>query len=193
MLCRTVFLCRIKCVKKEILEINECEGGIIMVKTVWALILALILMVSGLAACGRDVVTEENGTAGRTETSGGELRLGLVVIDEEEPLAAAVAVDENGMIVDCVIDQVTEQEGRLVSKNQLGEAYGMKQASPIGKEWNEQAAGFAAYVKGMTAEQVKGIALDENGKAMEPGLLSSATIDLREFVRGVEEAARQAQ
>ena len=30
-----------------------------MVKTVWALILALILMVSGLAACGRDVVTEE--------------------------------------------------------------------------------------------------------------------------------------
>ena len=164
-----------------------------MVKTVWALILALILMVSGLAACGRDVVTEENGTAGRTETSGGKLRLGLVVIDEEEPLAAAVALDENGMIVDCVIDQVTEQEGRLVSKNQLGEAYGMKQASPIGKEWNEQAAGFAAYVKGMTAEQVKGIALDENGKATEPGLLSSATIDLREFVRGVEEAARQAQ
>lgn len=171
-----------------------------MVKAVWALILALVLMISGLTACGREVVTEDNGangvqneTAGRTENSGGELRLGLVMIGEDEPLSAAVAVDETGMILDCVIDQVTEQDGRMVSKNQLGEAYGMKKASPIGKEWDEQVRAFADYVKGMTVEQVGSIELDENGKALDPGLISSATIDLRELVQGVEAAARQVQ
>ena len=171
-----------------------------MVKAVWALILALVLMISGLTACGREVVTEDNGingmqneTAGSTENSGGELRLGLVMIGEEEPLAAAVAVDENGMILDCIIDQVTEQDGEFKSRNQLGEAYGMKKASPIGKEWDEQVRAFADYVKGMTAEQVGSIELDGNGKALDPGLISSATIDLRELVWGVETAARQVQ
>ncbi|MBR2002215.1 MAG: hypothetical protein IJ994_07905 [Firmicutes bacterium] len=152
-----------------------------MVKTVWALILALILTVSGLTACGREVVTEETGTG----------RIGLAMIGDEETLAVTVAVDEGGRIWDCVIDQMTEADGVPVSKNQLGEAYGMKKASSIGKEWDEQARGFADYVKGMTLDQVLGIDLDDNGKAVDPGLLSSATIDLREFVQGVEEAVRQ--
>ncbi len=150
-----------------------------MRKTVWALILTLVLMVSGLAACGRDVVHSER------------IRVGLALVGEEEPLAAAVTVDEAGVIRDCVIDQLTEYEDRLVSKNQLGETYGMKQASPIGKEWNEQAAAFSTYVTGMRLEEVQSIELDDEGKATDPVLISSATIDLRKFVQGVEEAVRQ--
>ena len=53
------------------------------------------------------------------------------------------------------------------TKNQLGDGYGMKQASSIGKEWNEQAAGFCAYVTGKTAAQVAGLAVDESGKAAD--------------------------
>ena len=117
--------------------------------------------------------------------------MGLALVGEEEPLAAAVTVDEAGVIRDCVIDQLTEYEDRLVSKNQLGETYGMKQASPIGKEWNEQAAAFSAYVTGMRLEEVQSIELDEEGKATDPVLISSATIDLRKFVQGVEEAVHQ--
>jgi len=181
-----------------------------MVKTVWALILALILTVSGLTACGREVVTEETGTG----------RIGLAMIGDgagskdasadaegeakADVLAVAVTVDDNGVIQECVIDQVPVEvrfntEGKLMlgtetrfeSKNQLGEAYGMKKASSIGKEWDEQARGFADYVKGMTLDQVLEIDLDDYGKAVDPVLLSSATIDLREFVQGVEEAVRQ--
>ena len=155
-----------------------------MVKTVWALIFALVLMISGLTACGREVVTEE---------SNGRGRVGLAMVGEEEPLAVAVTVDEAGVIRGCVIDQMTEQDGRLVSKNRLGEAYGMKQASPIGKEWNEQAAAFGAYVTGMRLEEIRNIQLDDAGKAVDPVLISSATIDLREFVQGVEEAVQRVQ
>ena len=136
-----------------------------MVKMVWALILALVLMISGLTACGREVVTEDGGNPqGTTETgemNSGNVRMGLVMTGEEDPLAVAVTVDETGVIQDCVIDQMTEIEDHLLSKNQLGEAYGMKEASPIGKEWNEQAAAFADYVTGMTLEQVQGIPLDK--------------------------------
>ena len=38
----------------------------------------------------------------------------------------------------------------------------MKKASGIGKEWNEQAAAFAKYVEGKTANEIAAIAVDES-------------------------------
>ncbi len=73
-------------------------------------------------------------------------------------------------IIDASITDVTfSKEGKITSninaaiqtKNELGDAYGMKQASSIGKEWNEQAAAFAQYVVGKTLDDVKGIAVNE--------------------------------
>jgi hypothetical protein len=39
----------------------------------------------------------------------------------------------------------------------LGDGYGMRSASKIGKEWNEQANAFAAYVIGKTVDEVKAL------------------------------------
>ena len=159
------------------------------VKKTWALIIALVMCISALGGCSGEVVTEQ--------PTGGELRMGLAVMtgetEENDVLVVAVAVDEAGVIRDCVIDEITEQEDRLESKMQLGERYGMKQASSIGKEWNEEAAAFAEYVKGKTMDQVAGIGVNEEGKPVDSDLRASVTISVSRFLKGVEQAVNNAE
>lgn len=116
----------------------------------------------------------------------------------------AVTVDDNGVITSCVIDSlqadvgfndqgVLTQEGKTFqTKNELGEAYGMKQFSPIGKEWNEQVAAVAEYAVGRTADELRSGAVDPAGKATDADLAASATIYLGGFIAGIAEAADNA-
>ena len=118
----------------------------------------------------------------------------------------AVTVDENGVIDRCVIDAVQakigfDTEGQLtgdctapiLSKNELGTDYGMGKFSPIGKEWNEQAAALAAYVEGMTIDEVKGIVITADGKPEDADLAASATMYLGGFLGGIESAVANAR
>jgi len=102
---------------------------------------------------------------------------------------AVVTVDEEGKVVACAIDTIQvsgnfNKEGKLTtaldaqfkSKNQLGEEYGMKKASSIGKEWYEQAAAFAAYCVGKTADEISGIAAGEDGKPADADLAAGCTM-----------------
>ena len=105
------------------------------------------------------------------------------------------AVTMNGdAITSCVIDAVQAQvsfdgQGQLLtdlsapvpSKNDRGADYGMGAVSSIGKEWNEQAAAFAAYVTGKTLDEVAGIAVDEATKPAEADLASRVTISIGGF------------
>ncbi len=118
----------------------------------------------------------------------------------------AVTVDEKGVIVQCVIDGVqakvnfdntgvitSDLQNPVRSKNQLGDAYGMGKYSSIGKEWNEQAQALADYVEGKTLEEVKGIAITEDGKAADTDLSSSVTIAIAGFIPAIEAAVMGAQ
>ena len=105
------------------------------------------------------------------------------------------AVTMNGdIITSCVIDAVqaqvsfdgqgqilTDLSAPVLSKNDRGADYGMGAISSIGREWNEQAAAFAAYVTGKTLDQVAGIAVDEATKPAEADLASSVTISIGGF------------
>lgn len=118
----------------------------------------------------------------------------------------AVTVDKDGKIVKCVIDAAQtkvnfSKEGKLLTdlksefktKDELGEGYGMKKASKIGKEWSEQAAAFANYVVGKTVDEVKGIAVDDKGAATDKELLSSVTVHITDFTAAIEKAVASAQ
>ena len=85
---------------------------------------------------------------------------------------------------------VTTEAGAVSSKNQLGENYGLKAYSPIGKEWNEQAAAFCAYVTGKTAAEAAGIALTETTAPAETDLASSVTIAVGDFMALIEKLAK---
>lgn len=118
----------------------------------------------------------------------------------------AVTVDQDGKIISCVIDAVQakiqfDDVGRLLTapetmfetKNELSDAYGLKEASGIGKEWYEQATAFAKYIQGMTVEDVNNIKVDEQNYTTQPDLKASVTISIGSFVKGVEKAVMNAK
>ena len=81
---------------------------------------------------------------------------------------AAVTVDDKGVIVSCVIDsipatvnfdntgKVTSDVGaEVLTKNELGENYGMVAYGGAVAEWDAQVAAVAEYAVGKTVEQLK--------------------------------------
>ncbi len=119
---------------------------------------------------------------------------------------AAVTVNAEGKITSCIIDAVqanvkfdaagaitNDIAAAVATKNELGAAYGMAAASAIGKEWNEQAAAFAAYCVGKTADEVSATALDETGLAADADLIASVTIHVGDFMSVVAKAVANAK
>lgn len=120
-------------------------------------------------------------------------------------LLVAVTVGDDGVIDSCVIDAIqskinfntsgaltTDPATMFPSKNELGQDYGMGKASSIGKEWNEQAAAMAQYAVGKTVDELKGIAVDGDGKPTDADLSASVTLEIGEFVEGIEAAVNNA-
>jgi hypothetical protein len=128
---------------------------------------------------------------------------GLVQVDATY---AGVMLGADGKIVKCVIDSyqakvnfdatgkiTSDLTARVQSKDELGDAYGMKAQSSIGKEWYEQAADFANYCVGKTPEEVAAIAVNEEGAATSADILSGATISVSEFMELIVKACENAQ
>jgi len=135
-------------------------------------------------------------------TDAGEEEDGLAQADS---VIVAVIADSENRIANCAIDSaqtkiqfsdtgeiVTPLDKEFVGKQELGEEYGMIVASSIGKEWNEQATALSNYVIGKTVEEVKGIAVDEEGVPTESELTSSVTMHIANYIAGIEKAVNQA-
>lgn len=106
-----------------------------------------------------------------------------------------------GTITSCVLDAVQakvffDAAGAVTSdltapfqtKNELGEAYGMKLYAGSQYEWNEQAAAFADYVTGKTPDEVAGMALAE-GKPADADIAATVTITVGGFQALIVKAA----
>lgn len=107
----------------------------------------------------------------------------------------AVVTSREGVITSCIIDGVqakisfdaagvitTDLTAPISTKNELGADYGMVAWGGAIAEWNEQAASFAAYVTGKTADEVAGIAINESTKPADgTDLATSVTISIGGF------------
>ena len=126
-------------------------------------------------------------------------------VAQSDILLVAVTVGDDGVIDSCVIDSIqakikfntsgaltTDPAATFPSKNELGDDYGMRKASSIGKEWNEQLAALADYAKGKTVEELKTMAVGEDGKAGDVDLAASVTLYIGSFVDGIEAAVKNA-
>ncbi len=115
----------------------------------------------------------------------------------------AVLVDDNGVIVACEIDFVqgkikfdetgvitTDMATEFQSKQELGDGYGMRKASSISAEWNEQADAFAAYCVGKTVGELVAMPLTESQQPAD--IVSSCTLKAAEFLPGVIDAVGKA-
>ncbi len=110
---------------------------------------------------------------------------------------------KDGVITSCAIDSVqakvafdaagvvtSDVTAPVATKNELGADYGMVAWAGAIAEWNEQAASFAAYITGKTAEEVQGIAVTETTKPAEADLAASVTIAIGDFQALIAKAAQ---
>ena len=100
-----------------------------------------------------------------------------------DSLQAKVSFDASGAIT-------SDLTAPMQTKNQLGEAYGMKAYAGSKYEWNEQAAAFAQYVTGKTAAEVAGIAVNEKTAPTEADLAATVTIAIGGFQALVAKAVQ---
>ena len=107
----------------------------------------------------------------------------------------AVVTVRDEVITSCIIDSVqakvtfntsgtitSDVSTPVLTKNELGENYGMVAWDGAIAEWNVQAAAFASYVVGKTAAQVADIAVNESTKPADgTDLSTSVTIAIGGF------------
>ena len=158
------------------------------------------------APAGGDAVPVKTGLAILPDISGSkDASAGEDGTAQSEILLVAVTVGDDGVIDQCVIDMVqakigfdasgaltTDPATTFPSKNELGDAYGMKKASSIGREWNEQLAALADYARGKRVDELKTMAVGEDGKAGDVDLAASVTLYIGSFVDGIEAAVKNA-
>jgi hypothetical protein len=78
----------------------------------------------------------------------------------------------------------------VLTKNELGENYGMVAWGGAVAEWDAQAASFASYITGKTLADVTGIAVDESTHPTDADLATSVTIAIGDFQALIAKAAQ---
>ena len=101
-----------------------------------------------------------------------EIPQGLTGIDDKDAQVqakitlAVVTLDENARVTSAIGDMtepeltvsadgtVSAPREPVYTKNELGDRYGMRSASALGKEWYEHSAGWCGYLKGKNAMEI---------------------------------------
>ncbi len=117
----------------------------------------------------------------------------------------AVTLDEEGKIVSISFDVIQPKSDWEVAvvetqtKKELGEAYGMKRVSAIGKEYFEQLAALEAWCVGKTVEQVLTMPVMDRGDGShthvptDVDLAAGCSISVGDHLKALEKAAANAK
>lgn len=173
-------------------------------------VLALTLVAVLLAGCGAASVKTGLGhdiSIGKSADATAE-KAGLAQVDA---IMAAVTVDSAGKILGVTIDNAqvkvnfdtagkvtTDKASKPKTKVELGNDYGMKKSSGIGKEWFEQIADLEKWMVGKTAAQInamKTVKKDDSHPSVpdEADLKSKVTVSVEGYQAAVTEAIANAK
>lgn len=181
-------------------------------KKVLSIMLATMLCLSMASLAMADTyglgIATGIGSSKSASTKDGETYDGKGQVDST---VCAVALDDNGVITSISFDVAqtsiaftvegevtTDLTAEVKSKVELGEDYGMRAASPIGKELFEQLAAFEEYCIGKPAAEIIGmptVARDDNHPSVPdvPDLATSCTIDVGSMLKALEKAVANAK
>jgi len=128
-----------------------------------------------------------------------------------DTVMAAVGFTADGKVAAAIIDNAQtrvsfDKDGKLTSdpnaeyktKVELGDDYGMKKQSQIGKEWYEQIAELEKWMSGKTIDEIKSMKTVEKDASHpavpdEPELSSQVTISVQDYIAAVAEAFDKAK
>ncbi|MBR5559709.1 MAG: hypothetical protein IKU72_05640 [Oscillospiraceae bacterium] len=150
---------------------------------------------------GLGMVISLEGSQGATENAPAAVHSEITV--------CAANFDDKGKILDVVFDVAEpgvefDEAGALatdigkpvMTKRQMGDNYGMKEASDIGKEWYQQVDALQEWMIGQSVQEVLGMKTStQNGYeyADESDLTSSVTISIGQFLDALKSAYDNAE
>mgnify|MGYP000835487723 FL=1 len=106
---------------------------------------------------------------------------------------AVVTMDENARVTSAIGDMtepelsvsadgtVSAPREPVYTKNELGDRYGMRSASALGKEWYEHSAGWCGYLKGKNAVEIGKLSTDGTDADLK-ALCTISVTDLQKAV-----------
>ncbi|NLW21219.1 MAG: hypothetical protein GXY84_07585 [Clostridiales bacterium] len=172
-----------------------------------ALVLALSL-VSVVAAesngvkHGLGMVTSIGSVAEATAEKAGAAQVNTtvcsLVLDSEGKIQSVIWDVQQSKIQFSLEGKPVDLPEELLTKLEKGEAYGMRRASEIGKEWFEQIAAFGEYVVGKTVEEVLNIPVYERDESHTQvpdveELKASVTVTVGDYLASLKKAAESAK
>ncbi len=163
------------------------------------LLAAAVLVISSLTGCAAPKVYKL-GTASFTEVSSRAATAEVAGRVQFTTIYTTVLLDKDNKIVWVSIDSAQNNGtfdtlGAIVkaeaapTKKEKGDAYGMKAASAIGKEWFEQIAALEEYFVGKTVAEIMAMPLTEEAP---DDLKTSVTIGITGYQEAVKKAADNA-
>lgn len=169
-------------------------------KKILALVLA-VAMLASFAACGASEAEYKLGMgisvsldSTTEETAQADATVATVVLDADGKIVAADLDCAQTKVKAADVDDLSKVDVR--TKKEKKEDYNMKGASPIGKEWYEQAAAFAEKMIGKTVADIEGIETEVKGGhnvAVDADLYAACTMDITAFKAAFVAACKDAQ
>lgn len=199
--CYSIFVSKSACITGG--EENIIMIGSTNMKKILAMLLLACMMLA-LVACGGSAAAAEYKLGMGISLNMDSSKAGNAQVDA---CCAVVVLDKDGKIVACRIDVAQNKmdvtDGQVdtaktfQTKLERGEDYGMRGASPIGKEWFEQAEAFEQYCVGKTADEIAGMetVVNEGGHTVttDETLYASCSISIDQFQDAVVKACNDDQ
>ena len=165
--------------------------------------LMLSLSAGALAASGLGSVTTMSGAGAETDKAGSvtinTTMCALELDDAGKITAVSFDIAQNKVGFDATGALTGELTGEHPTKKELGDGYGMKAASGIGKEWFEQAEALEDWCVGKTVEEVVTMPTYDKGDGHhtqvpdDVDLKTGCTIDMGSFLDALQKAADNAK
>lgn len=133
----------------------------------------LLAMVLLLAACGSNSEPEKTGKGETAKDKNGDYATAEITVAGDD--VVSVSLDETS---------------KGSSKKELGAKYGMKEASKIKKEWNEQVEFLEKYIAKNGLDKVK---LNEKGYPANDDVLAGCTINVKNMMDAAANAKDNAK
>ena len=174
-----------------------------------SLALVLVLSVLSFAAAeapavkhGLGMVTSIGSVADATAEKAGAAQVNTtvcsVLLDADGKIVSVIWDVQQSKIQFSVEGKPVDLPAELLTKLEKGEAYGMRKASAIGKEWFEQIAAFGEYCIGKTVEEVLSIPVYERDASHTAvpeveELKASVTVSVGDYLASLKKAADSAK
>ena len=151
---------------------------------------------------GLGMVTSIGSVADATAEKAGAAQVNTtvcsLVLDAEDKIKSVTWDVQQTKIQFSVEGKPVDLPEQLLTKLEKGEAYGMRKASAIGKEWFEQIAAFAEYAVGKTVEELLAMPVYERdaNHTQVPDveeLKASVTVTVGDYLAALEKAANSAK